>query len=377
METQAKATTKNTAKEEKAPQVTAKNDKALEKLKNELVKKFGDNIIRMASEVERCNPITRIPTGSLDLDIKLGGGIPLGKFTHVSGAFSSTKTTQMLHTIANAQKMGLVCAMFDIEGTTDMDYLIEVGVDPSQLLYVKPTGLEECAQMILDMQRSGEVHLALIDSIAVLFPTKEIASEMDETVQMGIKQKMMGEFLGKYQLLNNKLEREGKTPFTLLATNQLRDKIGAYGDPEYYTGGKAIGFYATVDMKFRRGDWLQVGTGDNKEIVGQVVKYKIEKNKTYKRMQSGEFDFYFADNDSGTPVAHNDNYKSIIIEAIAWGLIQRGGAWFSFPDPDTGEVIKFQGVDKVVSFLRGREDIVMTFKEEILKLASKKGVSEE
>lgn len=353
----------NSTKEDKATD-KAKN-KALEKLMNDINKKYGENSVRVASDilVERAK---RIPTGSIALDIALGGGIPLGRFTQISGAYSSTKTTQTLHIIAKAQEQGLTCAMFDVEGTTDKDYMKQIGIDVDNILFVKPSGLEECTQMILDMQESGVVQLAVMDSIASLFPLKELNSDMDETVQMGTKQKLLGEFLGKYQSINNKLERRGDIPFTLIAINQIREKIGSYGDPEYTPGGRAIGFYASVDIRLRRGDWLKQGKGDNAEIVGQVVKFKIEKNKTYKRMQTGEFDFFFSENDTAIPVGHNDNFKSVIIEGIAWGLIERGGAWF-YLDKENG--VKFQGVDALISHLRENPQIVEDLKVKILELA--------
>lgn len=133
---------------------------------------------------------------------------------------------------------------------------------------------------------------------------------------------------------------------------------------EYTPGGRAIGYTASVDIRLRKGDWVAEGTGDNKEIVGQVVKYKIEKNKTYKRMQTGEFDFYFAENATQIPPSTNDNFKSIVIEAIAWGLIERGGAWY-YLDKDT----KFQGTDKLIEYLREHTEVVDQLKDKILALA--------
>ena len=210
----------------------------LTKLINDLNKKYGENAVQFGSEVVEQKTIKRIPTGLVSLDIALGGGVPLGRYVQIEGAYSSTKTTLSLHIIREAQKIGLRCAMIDAEGTTDNAYMQQIGINTDDLLYIRPDGLEEAIDIIIDMQRSGEVNLALVDSLAVLKPIKELESDADETVQMGITPKLLGEFFGKYQMSNNRLTREGDIPFTLICTNQLREKIGSYGDPEYAPGGK-------------------------------------------------------------------------------------------------------------------------------------------
>ena len=342
----------------------------ISKLLNDLNKKFGVNAVTLGfpkSEDGEMKTIERIPTGSISLDIALGGGLPLGRFIEVSGAYSSTKTTQCMHIIAQAQKRGLVCALVDVEGTTDEAYATAIGVDFDNLIYSRPDGMEEALQLLLDLQKSGEVHLAVLDSIAAMSTNKEQETTMEETVRMGIPQQLLGEYFRKYQANNNRLEREGKRPFTIIGINQLREKIGAYGDPEYTPGGRAKGFACSVDIRLRRGDWISEGTGDNKEIVGQVVKFKIEKNKTFKRMQTGEFDFYFSDNNNaGISEFFNDNYKEIIVCAVEWGVIDRTGSWFVY----NGQ--KYQGMNNLVNALKEDASLIEKLKEEVLFLATRK-----
>lgn len=343
--------------------------KELNSLIAKLNKKFGANSLITGQEMEK-DTIERIPTGNVYLDIDLGGGIPLGRMTQLSGGLSSTKSTQSMHIVKNAQKMGLVCAWGDVEGTSDKDYFEQIGVDTDKLLYTRPNGLEEITQMILDMQQSGEVHLFVWDSVEASSPIKEMDSTMDETVQMGIKPKLLNEFCRKYQAFNNKLIREGKRPFTIICINQLREKIGAYGDAEYTPGGRGIGFTCSVDLRLRKGDWITNGKGDNKAFVGQVVKYKIEKNKTYKRMQTGEFDFYFDENDLQIPVGHNDNFKSIVQLGIERELIIQGGAWF-YLNKDTEHEVKFQGKDNLIQYLRENPGLIEDIKKIVLDLDEK------
>ena len=137
--------------------------------------------------------------------------------------------------------------------------------------------------------------------------------------------------------------------------------------PEYTPGGRAKGFAASVDLRLRRGDWISEGTGENKEIVGQVVKFKVEKNKTFKRMQTGEFDFYFAKNNAGIPEFYNDTYKEIIVSAVEWGVIERTGSWFVYNNQ------KYQGMNNLVEALKDDESLIEKLKEEVLFLATRKG----
>ena len=347
-----------------------KKSPELQKLMDDLNKKFGSNCVTLGvpkDDAGNIKSIERLSTGSISLDLALGGGIPEGRFIEISGAYSSTKTTQALHIIREAQKKGYICALVDVEATTDDNFLEALGVDTETLIYSQPDGMEEACQLILDMQRSGKVQLCVLDSIAAMSPNKEQETSMEETVRMGIPQQLLGEFFRKFQANNNRLNREGKTPFTLIGINQLREKIGAYGDPEYTPGGRAKGFACSVDIRLRRGDWITEGAGNDKEIVGQVVKFKIEKNKTFKRMQTGEFDFYFAENNAGIPEFYNDNEKEIVMCGVEWGIIERAGSWFMC----FGE--KYQGVNALVSALKTNPEMVQKLKEEVLKLVLRKG----
>ena len=332
------------------------------KVISDLNKKYGDNTIRLGVSKEKM--ITkRIPTGSVTLDIALGGGIPEGRFIEISGNESSTKTTQVCHIIREAQKLGYIVAFFDVEGTSDIAYFKQIGVNTDCLIYSRPDSMEEATEAMLQLQRSGYVNFGVIDSIASMIPNKEAESKMEETVRMGIPQQLLGEFLRKWQANNNRLEREGKTPFTLIGINQLREKIGVYGDPEYTPGGNAKKFFSSVNLRFRRGDWIIEGKGDNRQVVGQVVKFRIEKNKTYKRMQSGEFDFYFADNSAGVRSLFNDNFKEIIMLAVEWGVVERRGAWFYFNDN------KYQGIDSLIADLKDKPEMVDSIKKQVIDLA--------
>jgi len=190
----------------------------------------------------------------------------------------------------------------------------------------------------------------------------EYISEMDESVQMGIKPRLFGEYFRKFQATNNRLLREDKLPCTIIGVNQLREKIGAYGDNNYTPGGRAIGFTASLDIRLTKGDWISIGSGVNKQIIGQQIKFKVHKNKVGVPQKTGMFDFYF--DDGGTvPRGFIDNFKEVIIEGIAYDVIQKAGAWISYKD------VKVQGADNFIEILREREDLFEEIKEKLMEVA--------
>jgi recombination protein RecA len=227
---------------------------------NKINKDFGMNAIRKASDVEEVK--SRISSGSLTLDIDLGGGIPIGRMTQISGGFSACKSALAYHIAANAQKMRkklvrwdkyctkdkeikhwVICDPKDKEGVPLVVAIIQsenhsysnswatgIGINVDDLIFVAPEGMEEGLEIAGQLQKSGEVDIIIHDSYAAYKPIKVIEKSQEDTVQMGIKNQCFDEYHGKYQAFNNRLEREGKLPTTLIALNQLREKIGAYGD---------------------------------------------------------------------------------------------------------------------------------------------------
>ncbi|SFE70499.1 recombination protein RecA [Chitinophaga sp. CF118] len=308
--------------------------KALRLTMDKIDKDFGKGSVMMMGE-KGVVAMEVISTGSLGLDIALGiGGLPKGRIVEIYGPESSGKTTLAIHTIAEAQKKGGICAIIDAEHAFDSTYAQKLGVDVDSLLISQPDhgeqGLEIADRLIL----SGAVDVVVIDSVAALVPKGELEGEMGDS-KMGLQARLMSQALRKLTATIS------KTNCCCIFINQLREKIGVmFGNPETTTGGNALKFYASVRLDIRR--MAQIKDGD--EAVGNRVKVKVVKNKVAPPFRQAEFDIIYGHGIS--------KVGEIIDMGVEYGIVQKSGSWFSYDTNKLG-----QGRDAVKQLLMDNPEV--------------------
>ncbi len=309
------------AKKTKEPthEESSAQDKAIQMAMDQITKTYGEGSIMKLGD-ETVKKMDVIPTGAISLDIALGvGGIPRGRIVEIYGPESSGKTSLALHVVAEAQKLGDTVAFIDAEHAFDPNYAQEIGVNLDKLLISQPDYGEQALEILETLVRSGAVGLIVIDSVAALTPKAEIEGEMGDS-HMGLQARLMSQALRKITGI------VGKSGTTVIFINQLRMKIGVmFGNPETTTGGNALKFYASVRLDVRRTE--KIGASDN--VIGNVVRVKVVKNKVAPPFKEAYFDMIH-----GKGIDAN---SSLIDAAIKFEVIEKAGSWFKYNGENLGQ----------------------------------------
>lgn len=320
------------AEKEKKSKDAAQDDgkkQALNLALSQITKQFGDGSIMKLGEQSKIN-VELFSSGSLALDLALGGGYPKGRIIEIYGPESSGKTTLALHAIAEIQRQGGQAAFIDAEHALDPSYARKIGVKTDDLLISQPDNGEQALEICETLVRSGAVDLIVVDSVAALVPQAEIDGDMGEA-QMGLQARLMSQAMRKLTGIIS------KTKATVIFINQIRMKIGVmFGNPETTTGGNALKFYASVRVDIRRIG--QIKEGEN--ISGNRTKIKVVKNKIAAPFRTAEFDIMYNEGISRT--------GDVLDLGVQYGIIEKSGAFFKY----NGETIG-----------QGREAVKRLFKE--------------
>ena len=316
---------------------------ALQGALTQIEREFGKGtIMRMGDDGARV-PVQAIPTGALSLDLALGiGGVPRGRVIEIFGPESSGKTTLVYHIMAEAQRLGGVCAFIDAEHAMDPVYAGRIGLDIDELLVSQPDYGEQALEVVDMLVRSGAVDVVAIDSVAALTPRAELEGQMGD-VTVGLQARMMSQAMRK---LAGNLNR---TSTLCVFTNQIREKVGVmFGSPETQPGGRALKFYSSQRLDIRRIETLKEGT----EAVGNRVRVKVVKNKVAPPFRQAEFDIEFG---RGISTA-----GCLIDLGIEHSVVTKSGSFFSYGEERLG-----QGRNNAKAFLDEHPEVAREIESKV------------
>lgn len=311
-------------------------------------KEFGEQSMFILGQDERLMNIKVRSSGSLLLDLALGGGYPHGRVVEFAGREKSGKTTLLNLAIAEAQRAepDKKCAIIDLEHSYNPQWAETLGVDTSKLFFSQPdTYAEKIFDMIEYLVQTGEFSIIGLDSVAGLIPKEEFESDdWEKESRVGGNSKNNAKAIRK--IVNSGLLTKSGT--TLIFINQLRDKIGGFspfGTPTETPGGRSLKHAYTQQLDVSIGEYFTKGTGDKREVLGQQIKVKVSKNKIAPPFRQATIDIYYA--------YGMDKVMELVNVAKEIGVLE-GSSWLKFVDPRTGEIfygddqreLKWQGKDK-------------------------------
>lgn len=281
----------------------------------DLWKKFGDGAVRELGDDKRMD-ITAIPSGSFSIDYVFGcGGLPRGRIIEIYGAESSGKSTLAMYLVGQAQKQGHRAFWLDAECSFSKKYAANIGVDTEKLLIAQPTSGEEGLTMLSSLVGSGEIGIAVVDSVASLVPERELSGEITDA-EMAQQARMMSKALRMFT------GAIAKSQTVVIFINQTREKVGVfYGKKDTTPGGKALKFYASVRLEVRRSESLY---NEHKDVIGNVMSITATKNKVGMPFRHTEVDLYY---EKGI-----DTVADIFEAAITKSVIKRSGNSYTFLD---------------------------------------------
>lgn len=318
--------------------------KALEAALAQINKQFGAGSVGKLGERETVE-IEMTSTGSLAIDMAIGGGLPRGRIIEIYGPESSGKTLLTLHAIAEVQKNGGTAAFVDAEHALDPVWAKKIGVDVDNLIVSQPDNGEQALEITEKLVRSRAVDLVVVDSVAALVPSKELEGDMGDS-HMGLQARLMSQGLRKITGVIN------QSNTTVIFINQLRSKIGVmFGSPETTTGGNALKYYASVRIDIRRISQLK----DGDDVIGARTRVKIVKNKIAAPFKQAEFDILYTKGNEG--FSKESDIRDLGVHA---GIIKKSGAWYTYEGTQLG-----QGGEKTRVFLKDNPELAAEIEQKI------------
>jgi recombination protein RecA len=331
----------------------------------EINKTHGDGTVVVASDIIIPD---RITTGSLALDACLGGGFTVNQWHEVLGEASAGKTTLAAKTLGRNQKLdpkyiGLwVAAEWFDRGHAEM-----CGVDLDRTIVVNENIMEKAYNVVLKALREQWCDFICIDSLPAMTPGDEAEAAMEEaTVALGAR--LTNKFFRKQGSAGKRAMDNSERPCTCLLINQWRDKIGIqWGDPRTSPGGRQKEYTAVTRLDVKRDEWIEIGPSGNRVRIGQTIKVRTMKNKTFAPQKVATYDFYFEDAHGYPDAGSYDTFKEIVGLGVVYDVIQQGGGgWYEYQN------IRAKGLANFLAAIASDLDVADVLSKEVLQVATAK-----
>jgi recombination protein RecA len=329
----------------------------------EVNKKMGPDTIVLGSDMAVPG---RFTTGSLSLDVALGGGWPANQWVEILGLESAGKTMCALKTVAANQRINPDYTVFWLAAERyDEQQATALGVDNERVLVCPRQDMEASLDLIVSAAASKAITCMVLDSYPALLPDLEHEDQMsDHHVAPGAR--LMNKFLRKLGAASKRDVRGSEPPFHGIIINQYRDKVGAYGDPKTSPGGngKNYFFYARVEVK-RLEYIVEKRPGLKDPIkVGQSIRFTTIKNKSAAPQQRAHVDYYFREAPfTGFRRGDYDLGKEYVEQGCLFNVIETKGSWLYY----RGQ--KYQGKPAMQNAVREDLDLKCVLREDVLEVA--------
>lgn len=348
---------KNIEEVKGSKQLDITSEKQLELVKKAITKKYGDVVSTLDDHGDMLIPT--VSTGCLSLDLALGnGGMALGRVYEVYGPNSGGKSTLGVNVVIQGQRRKLRCCYIDAEHAVDPKLFRSYGVDTSSLDIVQGYDGEENLDILERFIKTGAYSVAVIDSVSALIPRTEAEADIDKE-SMALQARLMSKALRKITPIAN------QTKTLLIFINQLRMKIGTYGNPETTTGGEALAFYATgrISVRGPEAKSRRIIDESTSEVIGHKAEFEIVKNKLAAPYKKAEVKLIYGKG--------YDAHWEVLDMATSLGVLDKSGSWYKFEDKNFA-----QGEINAVSALKENSDMYTKIREEVINQIGLKEIYE-
>jgi len=329
-------------------------------------KDFGGGTVLVASDIAVPR---RFTSGSLSLDVALGGGWPGGRWVEIIGKESAGKTAIAFKTVAANQKLDPEFATLWVAAEAyDTDQAAALGVDNDRVVVVPTQEMELAFELMIKAAESKAVDMIVLDSYPALIPGEEAEKAMDEfTMTQGAR--LMNKFTRKAGKATDRDATGTERPMLGIIINQFRDKIGGFarfGVPQTSPGGHGKDYFYHARLEVSRDDWIvekRPGIADPVKV-GQTIKLRTIKNKSAAPQQTATVNFYFRSAPYlGFERGDYDLGSEYFTMGVLFGVIRKSGAWFYYDDR------KWHGKEAAVAELRSDHALQSAVCTEVLEAA--------